>query len=194
MSLINGRVIFAAAKLALFYVALVAIELPVLIVIRVASLGVITQVAGLLAIPFAAAFVLLAVARRWGFVALWAILCAFWGLLTVSAGAWGWAVLFPMLFLPWSVLALPLWIIGQAGIPSRSATRLRIGPVGFSISMTLLICWAALLLGAQWFASFRTDFYPSGPPTIAKVLGWTWGVAPLLLSAYATRHAWRGTA
>jgi hypothetical protein len=196
MSLISGRVILAAAKLALFYIALVGLEIVVLgmaLQVAVPNLRDIGAMAAMLSIPFAGAFLLLAIARRWGFVALWAILGAFWLLLTVASGAWRWGINFPQLFVPWSLFALPLWIIGQAGIPSRSSIRLRIGLVRFSTSMALLVCWAALLVGAQWFVPFRLGL-PLRASGVANLLGWVWGVAPLLLSAYATRHVWRGTA
>ena len=196
MSLIRGRVILAAAKLALFYVALVAVEIALLIVAftgEVPRRGEIAQMSALLAIPFAFAFLLLAVARRWGFVALWGILGTLWVFLTLESGAWAWSITFPRLFLPWTIFALPLWIIGQAGIPSRSATRLGIGPLSVSVSMALLLCWTALLLGAQWLVPFET-YRPYHPTRIANPLGWIWGVAPFVLSAYAMRHVWRGTA
>jgi hypothetical protein len=145
-----------------------------------------------LSIPFAGAFVLLAVARRWGFIALWAILGAFWILLALASGAWAWASQFPRLFLPWSVFALPLWIIGQAGIPSPSPTRLRVGPVRMSTSMALLLCWAALLVSVEAFALRQAWIFRAS--TLTNLFGWIWGLAPLVLSAYAIRHVWRGTA
>jgi len=43
-----------------------------------------------LSIPFAGAFVLLALARRLGFVALWAGLAAFWLFLAFASDSWRW--------------------------------------------------------------------------------------------------------
>jgi hypothetical protein len=195
MSLMSERVILAAGKLALFYVVCVALEMAVLILTLgggLSRLTIVGQMATWLSIPFAGAFLLLAVARRWGLVAMWIILAGFWGLLTLASGAWGWASNFLQLFLPWSIFALPLWIIGQGGIPSRSPTRLRVGPVRLSMSMVLLVCWAALLVGGKWFAR-PAGIYVYRPAEVMNMLGWIWGVAPFVLSAFAIRHVWRGT-
>ena len=201
MSLISGRVILAAARLALVYTVLVTLELvAVSFAWRVGAprLGDIAAIAAGLAIPFAAAFILLAVARRWGFVALWAVLGGLWIFMTIDAGiatrGWEWSFAYGESFLPWSIFALPLWIIGQVGIPSRASARLRIGPLHFSASTALLVCWAALLLGAQWLIPPEIFVGPYRPLGIANLAGWIWGVAPLLLCAYAMRHVWRGTA
>ena len=189
MRLISGRVILAAAKLAAFYVALVTLELVVLGIafrVGVPPLRGIGEMAIILSIPFAGAFVLLAIARRWGFVALWGLLAVLWFLSVSASGAWEWSSLYPKLFVPWSILALPLWVIGQAGIPRRSAGLI-------SPSMALLVCWAALLLGVLLFASPRDAAYWH-PRSVAAALAWIWAPMPLILSAFAISHVWRGTA
>ena len=196
MSLISRRVILAAAKITLVYTALVSLEFLMLSLawrIGAPRLGDIAAIAAGLAIPFAAAFILLAVARRWGFVALWAILGALWIFMIIGTGSWSWPSEYPLSFLPWSIFALPLWIIGQVGIPSQRSARLRLGPLRFSTSTALLVCWAALLLGAQWFIP-EISVGPYQPSAIAKLAGWIWAVAPPLLCAYAIQHVWRGTA
>jgi hypothetical protein len=73
----------------------------------------------------------------------------------------------PQLFFDWSRLALPLWIIGQAGIPSRSSPPVRIGPVRVSTSTLLLVCWVAMLIVplcayATWHA-WRGTSAPRSP-------------------------------
>ena len=185
------RAIFAAAKLASFYAALVLLEIMLLAVafrLGVPTLREIGEMASWLAIPFAGAFLLLAIARRWGFVALWTILGAFWILITLASGSWRWPIDFPRIFVPWSIFALPLWIIGQAGI-ARTSTR-RVSP-----SMNMLVVWAILLLCVRFVTLPRTDyvgdFHRFG---IADLLGWIWAPVPLILSAFAIRHVWRGTA
>jgi len=191
MRLISGRVILAAARLALFYTAVVILEIGILqfaLLSGFPTLRSIGRMALALSIPFIAAFVLLGLARRWGFVALWLILAGFWIYLSRHfGGIWP---LDPTLFLSWSIFALPLWIIGQAGIPSRSLTILRVGAIRFSTSTALLVCWAALLV------------VPFFPAVIDVLYGWriahlskrVWQAAPFVLSAYALWHVWRGTA
>ena len=189
-ALLNTRAIFAAARLALFYSAFVILEILVLIVLMhdgVPSLSDFGEMASSLSIPFAGAFLLLAVARRWGLVALWTILGAFWILVTFVSGSWHYPIDFPRLFLPWSIFALPLWIIGQVGIARISSQRI-------STSMALLICWAALLLSIQFFGLPRTEFVHPHRYGIADLLAWIWAPMPLILSAFAIRHVWRGTA
>jgi hypothetical protein len=189
-ALTSKRVILAAAKLAAIYIALVILGIVVLdVTLRagVPPLDVIREFAIWLSIPFACAFVLLAVARRWGFVALWVILGALWIAIGVVARSWRWSIDFPSLFVLWTIFALPLWIIGQAGIPLPS--RRRISP-----SMVLLACWAVLLVSSR-FVLPRTDPPDLDPHSaLLFALAWIWAPMPLVLSAFAISHVWRGTA
>jgi hypothetical protein len=137
MSLVSGRIILAAAKLALFYIALVILGIVALDVALRAGAppwDILVEMGAWLSIPFGGAFLLLALARRWGFVALWALLGAFWVFLAFVSGSWQSPNAFPQLFVPWSIFALPLW------------------------------------------------------------LAWLRAPIPLILSAFAIRHVWRGTA
>ena len=189
MRLISGRVIRSAAKLALFYAAVVILEIVVLALVGREGFPTapeIGETAAKLGMPFAVAFVLLALARRWGFVALWLILVAFWIYLGRFGGIWS---LYPTLLTSWSVLALPLWMIGQAGIPSRSSTPLRLGPIRISASAVLLACWAALLVISHVPAVIDVAY----SYRFANLSRRVWQGAPFVLSAYATWHVWRGT-
>lgn len=188
MSLISGRVTLAAAKLALFYIGFVILEIVVLgFVLRLGlpSLHDTRDMAGMLSIPFAAAFLLLATARRWGFIALWTILGAFWIFVAVASNARAWPTLYPQVFFAWSILALPLWIMGQAGLRRTSTRRI-------SGSMLMLVCWAILLFGTQFFTKYRA--FPVRADGIADIVAWIWVPMPLILTAFAIRHVWRGTA
>ncbi len=199
MSLINKRVTLAACRLALFYTAFVALEILALWVASAVNIWLTIRelfgVSVLLMIPFAGAFLLLALARRLGLVAFWIILIGLWVLPFALAKTFPTPLLFPLIFLSWSILALPLWVIGQVGIPRRSSFGLGLGPVRISPSMALLACWVFLLAGVRLFGSLA-DYPEMGVLSIriAEPLAWIWGVAPLLLSAFAIQHVWRGTA
>lgn len=89
MRLISRRVILAATRLALIYVALVVLEDVILHFayrLGIPSLDVIGEMALWLSIPFGGSFVLLAVARRWGLLALWLILGGCWMYLQLHYG------------------------------------------------------------------------------------------------------------
>ncbi|HKW46111.1 MAG TPA: hypothetical protein VJN70_01645 [Gemmatimonadaceae bacterium] len=190
MSLISGRVTLAAAKLALFYIGFVILEIVVLgFVLRLGlpSLHDTRDMAGMLSIPFAAAFLLLATARKWGFIALWTILGAFWIFVAVASNARAWPTLYPQVFFAWSILALPLWIMGQAGLPRTSTRRI-------SGSMLMLVCWAVLLFGVRFFAKYQPPAFPGRQDGIANIIAWLWVPMPLILSTFAIRHVWHGTA
>ena len=186
---VTKRVILAAGKLALFYVALVAVGFVVFMIgflPRDVGVDIGAMIAGL-AIPCAVAFLLLAVARRWGLLSLWAILGALWCWMLVDARALSLPRQLPLDFMLWSVFALPLWIIGQVGIPVVSSRRI-------SPSMAMLIGWAILLITPQLFDLGRILVYPSRPWRAADWISFMWAPMPLILSAFAVRHVWRGTA
>jgi|SRR5690242_9571837 len=198
MKLISRRVIFAAAKLALIYCVLLSIEIAALFLLIRPSTVFIGDIAGAalaLLIPFGIAFLLLAVARRAGFVALWAILVGYWVALVIQSRPFV-PLTFPMLFLLWSILALPLWIIGHAGIPDTSSAGIRIGGLRISWSTTALVCWLLLLVVARLFGPLRgTTFVLPRTPRPADIAMWAlWAPAPLFIAAFAVRHVWRGTA
>lgn len=198
MKWISGRVILAAAKLALIYGVLLLVGFALFFTLfawgqtfRVADLAGALLV---LAIPFGTAFLLLAIARRAGFVALWTILLVFWGFV-VSLGGMKMPHLIPLDFAVWSMLALPLWIIGHAGLRDPSSRKLRIGPFTFSPATMVLSCWLLLLASSRLFGLFQTSIVIVSPPRPPDLALWTlWAPAPLWISAFAVRHVWRGTA
>jgi len=198
MKLISRRVIFAAAKLALIYCVLLCVEIAALFLLIRPSTVFIGDLAGpalALLVPFGIAFVLLAVARRAGFVALWAILVGYWVALVVQSRPFVPHTL-PMLFVLWSLLAMPLWIIGHAGIPDTSSPAIRIAGVKLSWATTALLCWLLLLVGSRLFWPLRgTTIVLPRTPVPADIAAWAlWAPAPLLIGAFAVRHVWRGTA
>ena len=197
MNLIRGRVILAAAKLALFYGGMVVLEMAAIVLVSVArlpTLAEIGEIAPWLVGPMAAAFLLLATARRWGFLALWAILGGLWMWLAIERHSWFLPLEFARSFYSWTILALPLWIIGQARVPSRSPARFRLGALSLSMPTLVLACWGGLFV-----IGLRVDPLASHPllyrvPGLAELCGWIWGWAPFLLITFAMRHMWLGTA
>jgi hypothetical protein len=114
----------AAVKLAAIYATCVTVLL--LLLGTTASLERVLDILPFYSIPaaicFAIAFLLLAVARRAGFTALWLI----------GAGLWGWAVIQELdpfgvraAFLAWSVFAAPLYAMCTLGFPRQSQDRAR---------------------------------------------------------------------
>jgi len=197
MQWISGRVILAAAKLALIYGVLLLVGFTLFSTLFVVQTLRLVDLAGtllVLAIPFGTAFLLLAIARRAGFVVLWTILLVFWGIV-VSVGAGKIPAAIPLDFALWSVLALPLWIIGHVGLRDPSSGKLRIGPFTFSPATIVLSCWLLLLASSRLFGLFQTSIVIVDRPHPPALALWTlWVPAPLWISAFAIRHAWRGTA
>jgi len=188
--LLSKRVILAAARIALFYVVLVALAFALLVSAFVGWRGMGIDIVGMaewLSVPCALAFLLLAAARRWGFVTLWAILGAFWCWVVLDSQSLRSPRQLPLVFMVWSAFALPLWIIGQAGIPAVSPRR-------FSPSMVMLICWCILLVTPRLFGLPQIEVFPPRNYGLADLVSWIWTPLPLILSAFAMRHVWRGTA
>jgi hypothetical protein len=93
------------------------------------------------------------------------------------------------------MLALPLWIIGHAGLRDPSSRKLCIGPFTFSPATIVLSCWLLLLASSRLFGLFQTSIVIVSPPRPPDLALWTlWAPAPLWISAFAVRHVWRGTA
>jgi hypothetical protein len=197
MKWISGRVILAAAKLALIYGVMVLVGFALFFTLSARGQRVtLADLAGallVLAIPLGVAFLLLAIARRAGFVAFWTILLVFWGFV-VSEGLRMPDVI-PVDFMGWSMLALPLWIIGHAGVRDPSSRRLRIGRLELSPTTIVLSCWLLLLAGTRFPRIWTTDIVIVDAPRWPSLVVWTlWAPAPLWISAFAVRHVWRGTA
>ena len=198
MKWISRRVILAAAKLALIYCALLLIVFALVFTLFVPglrfSIAEFAPVLMTLAIPFGIAFLLLAIARRAGFIALWAILFVYWGFLVRDSLGIPYAI--PPVFTLWSIFALPLWIIGHVGVRDPSSRNLAIGRLALSPAAIVLACWLLLLAGSRFFfGPFNTDTLIVGPTHWSNLALWTlWAPAPFWISAFAVRHVWRGTA
>jgi hypothetical protein len=187
----------AAATLVLIYafgvVSCLAVLAGLFTVLRMEdtppSIGDFLEVVVWLAPPAAVAFVLLAAARRAGFIALWVLLAGLWTFMAESSVP----RLVPPMFLGWTVIAVPLWVIGQLGFV-RPAPRGR-----FSLSLgAILGIWIALAFaGSLLFAPAGIGVRPESllPYRAATLAAWVvWLPAPFFLSAVAIHHVWRGTA
>ena len=189
------RVVPAAATLAGIYVLGVGVCIAVLLGVWTVngwgdppSVNDLIELARWLVPPAAVAFILLAVARRAGFIALWALLVCLWIFLLDSS----YALQIPPRFLSWSLFALPLWIIGQLGVirhlPS-DRVRLSLGAI--------LGIWIALAFAGSFFFAPFPSFHggiPLLPYPAATIAAWlVWFPAPFILSAVAVHHVWRGT-
>ena len=188
------RVLPAAGKLAAFYGA--SIVLQFLLVSGLGggprwSLEALRGLSPLLGMCFGLAFVLLAGARRAGFAALWSVLAALW-LLMLGDLPTPFDV--PRAFLVWSIFALPLWVMGHFGVAASQSKVLVIGRLRFSLLTGALAAWAALAVSSRFYGALWSAVAASHIRT-AVVAEWLlWAPAPLILSAIATRHVWRGTA
>jgi hypothetical protein len=143
---------------------------------------------------FAAAFIVLAFARRVGFVVLWALLTALWTLLITSGGGYE----FPLRFLQWTVMAAPLYLIGLGAF---AAGRIQLGKRVLSPLFLCGVAWIALVI-----AGFLLQNY-AYPPQYARIvedqwnrfvwvnrLGWSlWAPAPFILAIVSVYTFWRGS-
>src|SRR5687767_11945607 len=140
------RISGAALSLALIYVVGVALlyaPIRLWLTPHAPGLSELPTLSLELGIYAAIAFLLLAMARRVGFILLWLLLLAAWianvGSSTVRPEA------LPGFFILWTVLALPLYVITAWGIPSSSQAaptrRLSAIEVG-------ALLWAILVIAA----------------------------------------------
>ena len=129
-----------------------------------------------LAIPLGVAFLLLAVARRAGFVAFWTILLVFWGFVVRAVRV---PDAIPLEFVFWSVLALPLWIIGHAGVRDPASRKIRLGRLTLSQPTLVLWCWLLLLAGSRFVGLLNTSNVIVPVPHWPSPAVWTlWAPAP----------------
>jgi hypothetical protein len=192
-----ARVVAAAARLAAIYSVGVAILL--LIGSPVLWRGTPSLRAALnLAIPigflFGVAFLLLAGARRVGFVVMWLGLIAMW-IYILSQGIVDVRLLFvPSVFYGWTVFALPLYAMGAIGVSPRKPVA--IGRRRVSLTTLVLLVWGVLAASALFFLYLGTNvFIPDTPyRRVAEVARFLWIPAPLVVSVLAIVHVWRGTA
>ena len=178
------RVIRAAGRLAALYVATTLILLLAAGTLMVGVLPTLSDLVELwmpVSVAFLVAFLLLAIARRAGFVALWMILVGLWVFL-LSAG--GFDASYGRQFVAWSVLALPLYGLGMIGAPStRRLAR--------SSSLAIAIIWFCLI--AAGFMVTRLGTRIELPSQIVDALALIWGSFPLVLGMHEVVRVWNAT-
>jgi hypothetical protein len=140
------------------------------------------------------AFVILAIARRVGFVAFWVLLSGLWALLLNSGGH-----ALPFEFLKWSVFALPLYLISliAAGrtIPIRIGSR-TISPLIVVGGIWVVLAIAGLVLRDYAFPPEYVRITDGQVTAFERVsaLGWVlWAPAPFVIAAVAIAAMWVGS-
>jgi hypothetical protein len=192
-------VLLAAARLAALYAIAVALLVLPLFLWQRRSLHHVHHLLGY-ALPsafvFGVAFVLLAVARRAGFVALWVVLAGLWILILHGVVA-----AYPSdiisAFVGWSALAIPLAVLGGLGVPPT--LRIQIGRWGGSAVSVAAVLWAALLTPALMvFVSPALPLHPLHYAALDRQVGevawFVWAPGALLISMLCLAHVWVGTA
>jgi len=178
------RVIRAAGRLAAIYVSTV---LVLLVVVGSLMDGVLPSLDELLAlwIPlsfvFMIAFLLLAVARRAGFTALW----------LVALGIWVWLLSdssvpsVGLQFIGWTILAFPLYLLGVVGAPSAQ-------PGARRISGAIVLGWWGFVAAAYFMNPRLLEFAPLSQvtETLFRKGALIWGPLPFVLGAYEMRRLW----
>lgn len=181
------RIIRAAGRLAALYVGT---ALVLLLVAGGLIEGVLPTLSDLIelwipvGLAFLIAFLLLAIARRAGFVALWALLLGLW-VLTLVDGPHPWL---GQQFVAWTVLGLPLYALGMIGAPSTQQ-HLR------KTSLGLAVVWLFSIAAAFMVAGVGTSIEP--PSQIREILfrnaTLIWGPFPFVLGAHEVVRVWNAT-
>jgi hypothetical protein len=189
-------VLLAATRLAgLYAIGTALLLLPFFLVFEGTPQGLrdLIEFAKPIAFAFALAFILLAVARRAGLVALWLLLGALWVLILHDSVVGH--TDFAGVFVAWSALAIPLAILGGLGVPAT--LRLRLGPWNPAALTLAMMVWAALLVPALALSvpSFSLLALSEVGYRLAFGIGrFIWGPAALLIVALSIVHVWAGTA
>ena len=188
-------VLAAAARLAGMYAIGVLLLMIPFMFFPYGGLPSVTDVAelgGWAVLPFAVAFILLAAARRAGFVVLWTLLGALW---TAVLAAHDLPIDLLIAFVGWSVLALPLHFLTAIGIPA--APRRRIAGRHLNLLALTTILWTLVLVPAVAVMHWSARIMHPEPHDVFLLAGgiasFVWGPAPLLLVALSIAHAWPGT-
>lgn len=189
------RILAAAARLAGVYVTVLLLLIVPFMFFPSDGLPSVADVAKLVSwaiVPFALAFILLAAARRAGFVVFWMLLAAVWVALLMARGL---PIDLLIAFVAWSVLALPLHLLTALGIPG--APRLRVASAHLTVSTLTTILWAVLLVPAVAVLYLSSRLMYPEPHALfllaSRVAAFVWGPAPLVLVALSIAHAWPRT-
>jgi hypothetical protein len=177
----STRAIKAALRLAGFY----AVCVTVLVVALVVSLGGFRDIVrdlGALALPagicFAVAFLLLLLARRLGFTALWLALLALWALASFRNPGPG------PVFVLWSLFAAPLFLMVQLGFRS-------VADKSASVGLMTSLFWITLAIAGVLFR-YPLDLMLNNEPwwvrLMSSVLTAAWWIAPAAITAVAIRQ------
>ena len=194
------RIGLAATRLAALYAAgVTTLVVATFVVLRIVDGGSrlprVAEVFYLNAIPFSFAFlssfVVLAVARRAGFVLLWSLLLALWGYLLFVAQHSSRGVENAVVgMFAWSVLALPLFALVVLGVPEcGGAPRRRWWAPGPG---PLLAAWIVSI--AAGIATAMTPAYVGGQPavlhSILNAVYLVWVPVPFLVGAWSIARVW----
>jgi len=184
------RVIAAAARLAIVY------AIGVLILYAPISLWLLPHARGLRELPgvsvelgilAAIAFAILAVARRVGFLLLWALLLALWVSNFSGASDFNFPEAVANYFILWTVLALPLYVIAALGGSDRVALRVADRRIRMTEIGALL--WIVLILGA-FFYVFVAHPVGGGGTVLRVTARFVWLPAPFILAVIALATIW----
>jgi hypothetical protein len=191
------RVFLAAARLGGLYVIGVALMLTPFMLLPGGGLPGLRDLVRLAApagILFAVAFILLALARRAGFAALWVLLTGLWTAMLIAHEM---PIDIMVGFVAWSVFAVPLHVLGALGVPS--SLHLRIGRWRLRAATTGTVLWLVLLIPAAALLSQNPFFvFPLELPVWYRVAGFlapfVWAPTPFLIASLSAAHVWSGTA
>ena len=188
-------VIVAAARLAGVY-TLIAIPLllPWIFTDGLPDLSILARYALPVGFLFLAAFTVLTVARRAGFIVLWVLLTVLWAHFMTLVDMPS-EILVAFVF--WSALAIPLALLGVLGV--TEAFRLPLGRWRPSARALLMSLWSALLIPTIAFLFLPAfGLHPLREAPVERIAGsvaWIlWAPAPVLIAALAIAHVWTGTA
>jgi hypothetical protein len=195
------RILRAATVLAVLYaLGVLALAVVVLSGFRIRDVFIedSLSIVAPFAILFGFAFIVLAVARRLGFVLLWIILVSLWVAALVGGGINASSALlyrgaeYPSGFVLWSVLALPLFAMNS--VAGGGGAPLKIGPWSVSTTVAIGVFWILLLAAG---VLVREDALPdslwASPSfvTTLAILGWLlWAPMPLVIAAVSVRRFW----
>jgi hypothetical protein len=184
----SKRIFAAALRLAALYAGCVTVAF-VLVLALARTPESLIDILPFLGIPgatcFAAAFILLAFARRAGFIALWLTLLGLW-LFPLFSPAEEYYLWSGVGLVFWSMFAAPLFAMVAVGFPTSGA----------SSRSRRSALW---ILGVAWLALVILNLRIDAPPPFVSFGIWR-GSAPLsliippVISAIAIRRIWRAKA
>ena len=178
----------AAARLAIVYAVGVLILYAPMRLWLLPHAGGIHELPGLslqMAILAAVAFAVLAVARRVGFLLLWALLLMLWVSNVSEPLLWKYPGTVLSQFISWSVLAIPLYAIAAFGGSDRVA--LRIGNWRVRVTELGALVWTVLIIGSFLYVFLvEGAFYDPGGMALSLV----WLPAPFILAIIALIAIW----